>query len=153
MTKKILLLFVLFINLQLLAQKLTTTSYGSVLDENKSILKPEQVKTILYNYPEQLKDYSDGNKKKKLGNIFIIAGAGLIFTDLVISLTKDKSFPKMLSAIGIGSIAVGVPIKLGYSKKIKNAIDGYNNNKKIGYHEKLEITANNAGLGLKLSFN
>ena len=148
------LIIVLFaISIHSFSQELTTNSYGSVLNQDKTIIKPDEVKKLLANYPDQLNEYSLGHKKRKLGNVFIYSGVGLIFTDLIISLGKDKSFPKALSAVGFGAIAVGVPIKLGYSKKIKNAIDGYNSNKKVGYNQKLEIIGTNNGLGLKLSFN
>ena len=134
-------------------QELRTNSYGSVVNKENVILKTDDVKKILTNHPNQLAEYSLGIKKRNSGNIFIYSGIGLIFTDLIISLGKDLTFPKTLSAIGFGAIAVGVPIKLGYSKKIKNAIDGYNLDQKVGYQQNLEIIGNANGLGVKLSFN
>ena len=153
MIKKLSLIIMFLLPMSIFCQQLSTTTYGSVLNSEKTILKSDEVKQLLANYPEQLKEYSSGIKKRNTGNIFIYSGVGLIFTDLLVSLGKDLNFPSTLSAIGFGAIAVGVPIKIGYSKKIKNAIDGYNLNKKTAYSQKLELIGNNNGLGLKLTFN
>jgi hypothetical protein len=134
-------------------QKLNVNPNGNITDENKQILIPLEVKKLLANYPEQLALYDVGNTKKKIGNILLISGFGLIGTDLIISLTSDNQFPKMLSAIGLGAVALAIPVKIGYYNKIKSAVDGFNNNKKIGYSNKLEIIAKNTEIGLKLTFN
>ncbi|MBC7641592.1 MAG: hypothetical protein H7174_04540 [Flavobacterium sp.] len=153
MKHNLLIVFIFLLHINCYSQLLKTNSYGSVLNEDKTIVKPEDVKKLLANYPTQLNEYSLAIKKRNLGNIFIYSGVGLIFTDLLISLTKDLDFPKALSAVGFGAISVGVPIKLGYSKKIQNAINGYNSKKELGYNQKLEIIGNPSGLGIKLSFN
>ena len=146
-----LLVIILSINTSF-GQNLTVNEQGNVLDENKLVLKTNEVQKLLANYPEQLLLFNAGNKKKSIGNILLLSGCGLIATDLVISLTSDQQFPKLLSAIGLGAIIVAIPIKMGYSKKINTAINDYNNNKKIGYNNKLEVISNNAGIGLKLTF-
>ena len=135
-----------------LGQKLIVNSNGTVLDENNLIIKTADVQKILANYPEQLAMYNVGNKKKNTGNVLLLAGCGLIATDLVISLIADRQFPKLLSAIGLGTIALAIPIKMGYSKKISTAISDFNNQKNIGYNNKLEIISNNVGIGIKLTF-
>ena len=87
----------------------------------------------------------------------IIGGLGLLVTDIAIGANADVKFPSTLTYIGLGSIAIAIPIKVGFSKKIANVVSDYNAQKSVGYsesnHNKFELITNYNGFGLRLTLN
>jgi hypothetical protein len=74
-------------------------------------------------------------KQRHLLRIPLGFGTGFIITDLVTAASQDKVYPSALTYIGLTS-ALSIPIIIGHTKKIKTAIDGYNNSitdKKVGF--------------------
>ena len=70
--------------------------------------------------------------------------------------TVEKEKQKFtVAAIGLAAIIVAIPIKIGYTKKVKKAVDMMNTdlkNPKQGFIESSAIIANGNGLGIQLSF-
>ena len=62
----------------------------------------------------------------------------------------------VLAGIGVGVIAVTIPISSNANKKMKQAVDIYNASLDVGFYQQykpnLEIVANQHGLGLSLKF-
>jgi hypothetical protein len=58
--------------------------------------------------------------------------------------------------VGLATAVVGIPVRLGGIKNIKEAIEGYNfiPNKNISYFDKseLKVIANANGIGFQLEF-
>jgi hypothetical protein len=66
----------------------------------------------------------------------------------------DNGNPFVLSIVGLAAMVVAIPVKIGFSKKIKNVVTDYNHQKATGYNNpKLDLITNSNGLGLRLTLN
>jgi hypothetical protein len=152
------LIFLFFISTTItFAQKLNYAGNGNILDSNSNKLTPEQVEILLKDNDDLLRSYVAGRSKKSVGNIMLYGGLGLIATDLLIGATADKEYPTFFTIIGGITTLIAIPVKMGYSKKIKNVINDYNAKNGFTYKStsdaKLDFISNNAGLGMRLTFN
>jgi len=138
------------------SQTLTYKSGGKVLDSNNKILSPDEVRELLLNKPQLSDNYNTGRDKKTIGNVLLGAGIGFMVGDLVSGATRDIVYPTAFTYIGLAAIAISIPVKIGYSKKIKSAVEGYN--KQVALQDsKLNIEttslyANQNGFGLRITF-
>lgn len=175
MIKPLFFLLVFFWSLQSHSQKLVYKSNGTILDSESQKISPNQVRELLKDNQQLLTDFNDGRSKKTLGNILLIGGLGFLTADLVQGVTasgisatpigggqyalKDEknNYPSLLTYIGIASIVAAIPIKIGFSKKIKNVVTEYNNqNATTGNqfnNQKLDLITNSNGVGLRLTLN
>jgi hypothetical protein len=145
------------LNLSLVySQTLSLKSGGNIIDSNNQKLTPTEVRTLLNNTPELLNQYDAGRTKKTVGNILMGAGIGFIIGDLASGATQDITYPTTFTFIGMAALVIAIPIKIGYSKKIKSAVDGYN--KKVAVKDsdfKIEsssVIANQNGIGILFTF-
>jgi hypothetical protein len=135
--------------------QLTYKSCGRVYDAENKKLSKKEVRALLVNRPELLQSYNSGMTKKSIGGILIGGGIGAIVGSAAGAYVADVGFPTVGVALGVGMIAVGIPVRSGYTKKMNRAIDGYNgkvaDNSPISF-ENLSICANQNGVGLRLNF-
>jgi hypothetical protein len=157
MNFKSLLITFFLLNLSLVySQTLSLKSGGNIIDSNNQKLTPTEVRTLLNNTPELLNQYDAGRTKKTVGNILMGAGIGFIIGDLASGATQDITYPTAFTFIGMAALVIAIPIKIGYSKKIKSAVDGYN--KKVAVKDsdfKIEsssVKANQNGIGILFTF-
>ncbi|CAN1562461.1 hypothetical protein MCETHM1_02719 [Flavobacteriaceae bacterium] len=157
MNFKSLLITFFLLNLSLVySQTLSLKSGGNIIDSNNQKLTPTEVRTLLNNTPELLNQYDAGRTKKTVGNILMGAGIGFIIGDLAAGATQDITYPTAFTFIGMAALVIAIPIKIGYSKKIKSAVDGYN--KKVAVKDcdfKIEsssVIANQNGIGILFTF-
>jgi hypothetical protein len=133
-----------------------TYENGKIKDSNNKKISNSQVRELLSSHPQLLKQYSQGQTKASIGGLFLGFGIGFIAADLLTGATQDKVYPSAFTYIGIASALISIPITIGYSKKIKSAINGYNESlqtKKVGMKiEKLNIITNQNGIGMQISF-
>ncbi|MGG7034233.1 MAG: hypothetical protein ACI7YS_03455 [Flavobacterium sp.] len=162
-------------------QRLIYRDNGKIYDYQGQKLSPDQVREIYSSNYEFLDLYNEGRAKKIVGNIFLIAGAGMVITDLMVGLFQDEEFqitttkiepngpdivvsvssdtkksPTVLTYIGLATTLIAIPIKIGYSKKIKKSVDDYNKTISTSVHNRpanIEFVANAGGLGLRFSLN
>ena len=109
---------------------------------------------LLKKQPELLKSYNEGILKQNTGNLFIAAGVGFIVGDLASGLYGTTPYPRVATYIGLTTLIIAIPIKIGFSKKIQRAVDDYNKtvvNKTVTLEE-INIISNRNGIGLALSF-
>jgi hypothetical protein len=138
------------------SQTLSLKSGGNIIDSNNQKLTPTEVRTLLNNTPELLNEYDAGRTKKTVGNILMGAGIGFIIGDLASGATQDITYPTAFTFIGMAALVIAIPVKIGFSKKIKSAVDGYN--KQVAVQDsdfKIESTslyANQNGLGFLFTF-
>jgi hypothetical protein len=75
----------------------------------------------------------------------------------VIQLYNGKPVSTGLFAVGIVSMLVAIPVKIGFTKKIKHVVSEFNNQKLIGETNfkirSTDFIANSNGLGFRLTFN
>jgi hypothetical protein len=175
MIKPLFFLLLFFCSLQSHSQKLVYKSNGTILNSESQKISPNQVRELLKDNQQLLEDYNDGRSKKTLGNILIISGLGFLTADLVQGVTasgisatpigggqyalqdEKNNYPSLMTYIGIAAVIIAIPIKIGFSNKIKNVVTEYNNQNATGYKQfkepRLNLITNSNGIGLRLTLN
>ncbi|MDD5151491.1 MAG: hypothetical protein PHC28_13620 [Flavobacterium sp.] len=167
MIKQLVILFFFVCSLQSFSQKLVYKSNGTILNSENQKISPDQVRELLANSEKLLADYNAGRTKKTIGNILLIGGFGLLTTDVLVgastdgnttvsgnTIQSDRNYPSALTYVGLAALVVAIPVKIGFSKKIKNVVTDYNNQLTTGYNKpKLDIITNSNGLGLRFTLN
>ena len=175
MIKPLFFLLLFFCSLQSHSQKLVYKSNGTILDSESQKISPNQVRELLKDNQQLLEDYNDGRSKKTLGNILIISGLGFLTADLVQGVTasgisatpigggqyalqdEKNNYPSLMTYIGIAAVIIAIPIKIGFSNKIKNVVTEYNNQNATGYKQfnqpRMDLITNLSGIGLRMTLN
>ena len=157
MINRILLVFILFLGLQTFGQKITYLGNGNISDSNSVKITPEQVEALLKDNDDLLRSYVGARSKKSVGNIMLYGGLAMVATDLAIMSNQETKAFSLLTLLGGITTLIGIPVKMGFSKKIKNVVNEYNSKNGYTYNyendPKLEVITNNFGLGMRLSFN
>ena len=174
MIKPLFFLFIFFCSLQSFSQKLIYKSNGTILNSDNQKISPDQVRELLKDNEKLLADYNAGRTKKTAGNILLISGFGLLTADLIhgstasgitavptgggnYALQTEKTYPTALTYLGIAAVIIAIPVKIGFSKKIKNVVTEYNNQTATAYNQfnkqKLDLITNSNGIGLRLTLN
>ena len=137
--KKLLILFALLLATAFsYSQKLTVNESGNVFDSQNNKWTVTEVRDILYTNPKALELYKEGREKKTWGNVLIFGGLTAVATNVVINATTDnvkyeygqikRSEQTFVPAIiGAAMIVVGIPVKIGHTKRVKKAIEMHNN--------------------------
>jgi len=164
---------VLFLStFQSFSQKLVYKSNGNILNSENQNISPDEMRQLLANNEKLLVKYNAGRSKKTTGNVLLIGGLGLITADLVQGIISDgkttvsgngyllqseRNYPTALTYIGVAALVIVIPIKIGFSKKLRNVVEEYNNQEKLGYSDsnfkKLDLITNSNGIGLRLTLN
>lgn len=178
MIKQLFILLFFVCSLQSFSQKLVYKSNGNILNSENQKISPDQVRELLANNEKLLADYNAGRTKKTIGNVMLYGGLGIVVFDLG-RVVFDNAFsdgfsniissgipgsesgksgrrakPSVATYIGLASFVASIPIKIGFSKKIKNVVSEYNNLKNTVYNQqKLDIITNSNGIGLRLTLN
>lgn len=171
MNKPLFFLFILFCSLQMYSQKLVYKSNGTILNSENQKISPDQVRELLKDNQKLLADYNAGRTKKTTGNILLIGGLGLLTADLIhgatasgmtavptgggyYNLQTEKTYPTALTFLGVAATLIAIPVKIGFSKKIKNVVTEFNNQNATGYNKpKLDLITNSNGIGLRFTLN
>jgi hypothetical protein len=101
--------------------------------------------------------YKQAKSKEALGGFLLGFGIGLTVGDLAIGLFSDQEYPTAMTYIGLGSVAVAIPILSGRKKRYEEAVSIYNSEHKelkLGANIPIELNAisNQNGLGFQLKF-
>ena len=156
MNSKFLLFAFLLFSTVTFSQQLTLKSGGKIYDSNNKKLSNAAVKELLASQPELLEQYKQGRTKASVGGFLLGFGIGMLGADLASGLTQDKTYPTTLTYVGLVSTLISIPVMIGHSKKIKKAIDGYNESlliHKTGFNfEKINVITNQNGIGMRISF-
>ena len=167
MIKRFYLLFFFFYSFHSYSQKLVYQSNGNITDTENNKISPSGVRVLLANNEKLLADYNFGRKKKTVGNILLFGGAALIGTTVTVAIidfseeiqlkNSTKNYVQAIYIVGLASVIIAIPIKIGFSKKIKNVVTEYNNQTTTGYNQfykqKLDLITNSNGIGLRLTLN
>ncbi len=152
------------------SQKLIYKSNGNILNSNGQELSSNLVRIVLRENQQLLKNYNAARTKKNIGNILLISGPVLSFVgafsyalagfDAGLAPENeeiDRSIPKIIAFTGLVAFAVAIPVKIGFSKKIKNVVSEYNHQTAIGCNQinepKLDLITNSNGIGLRFTLN
>ena len=167
MIKRFYLLFFFFYSFHSYSQKLVYQSNGNITDTENNKISPSGVRVLLANNEKLLAGYNFGRKKKTVGNILLFGGAALIGTTVTVAIidfseeiqlkNSTKNYVQAIYIVGLASVIIAIPIKIGFSKKIKNVVTEYNNQTTTGYNQfnkqKLDLITNSNGIGLRLTLN
>jgi len=112
----------------------------------------QKMKDLDYTAYANFKSYTN---KSSWGGFLLGLGGGLIIADAVKSMVSNESYPSGFSAVGAASLLASYPILKGRKKKLKKAIETYNqaiseqaseNDYQIGF------VANGRGIGFQINF-
>ncbi|QZK90093.1 hypothetical protein K5V07_06145 [Flavobacterium sp. CHNK8] len=169
MIKRIFVLIIFFSTFQSYSQKIVYKSNGNILDSEREKITPNQVRELLKDNQQLLADYNIGRTKKTVGNILLISGPVLLFTGTMAYVISgfdqgmnpefegkpNKSIPIIIMGTGLAALLITIPVKIGFSKKIKNVVTDYNNQNAIGNKQfestKVDLITNSNGVGLRLT--
>ena len=170
MKKNFTILF-LMLTLACYSQQLTYKSGGTVYNFENEKLTPDEVRSLLANNSEALSLYNSGRSKKTWGNVLFYGGLGLVTANLVVGMNTDNSttsyggngyYPSVKSErtnmtaaiIGGALLVASIPIKIGFPKKIKSALEKYNSSLVDTYKAvpKTTLLASANQIGLRIEF-
>ncbi|MEC4003245.1 hypothetical protein OX283_001135 [Flavobacterium sp. SUN052] len=156
---------------------LTFKSTSRVFNSNNVKLSPAEVRNLFSSNPEALRLYNSGKTKQTLGNILLYGGSVTLVGKFIYNATQNnsstqivgygsfgqpiivnnsKTYSNTLLFISGAIILIAIPIKIGFSKKIKKAVSLMNEdlkNPKTGFNiESTSFISNSNGLGLSITF-
>jgi hypothetical protein len=171
--KKNITTLMLLVTFAAFSQQLTYKSGGAVYNGENKKLSPNEVRTLLATNSEALSLYNAGRNKKTWGNVLFYGGLGLVATNLIVSANTDNTTVSSYNSNSYGSpsvhsesanmtaaiiggalIVASIPIKIGFPKKIKAALDKYNTGLVDNYSPKHQVTliASAYQFGFRLEF-
>ncbi len=171
MKKIFLFLFILSMSLKSWSQILVYKGSGVIANQKNTVLTPNLVRIALTKNPDLLHEYNIGRRKLTIGNTLLIAGPivlGVGTMAYVISGFDEgmnpefegklnRSIPKIIMGTGFAALLIAIPVRIGFSRKIKNVVAEYNNQNATGYKQfestKVDLITNSNGIGLRLTLN
>ena len=181
--KKTKFLIILMFNLYAFSQNKYTYMNGGRILENGKKINPTEIRNLLINNQRTLELYESGRVKKTFGNVLIYSGLATLISKYIYDLsyspkligqssssynygpynntayinsyTYEPPPSKTMYVVGGILIVVAIPIKAGFSKRIKKAVVLMNqdsNNPKTTFIESSDIIANSNGIGLSINF-
>ena len=152
--KKLVQLVVLIVGLQSFSQQIVLEK-GRFFVEGKQISSRETKQLLLTDY-KATRLFQKAKSKESIGGLLLGLGVALTVSDVAIGISSNVKYPSALTYAGVAVAAISIPILSGRSKKIKDAIDSYNESSKgIGsynYDLNYHIVANQNGIGIQLKF-
>ena len=152
--KKIVQLVVLLVCLQSFSQEIILEK-GKYFVGGKQISTRETKQLLLTDYKATWL-FQKAKSKESIGGLLLGLGVALTVSDIAVGISSDVKYPSVLTYAGAAVAAISIPILSGRSKKIKEAIDSYNQSlKEIGsnnYDFKYQIVADQNGIGIQLKF-
>jgi len=152
--KKLILIFAVLFSITAFSQEIKIER-GKYYVDGKQISSRDTKKMLEVN-PKALALFKSGKSKEANGGLLIGLGSALIIVDAVKGMVSDLKFPSAATYIGIGSLAISIPIMIGKNKKMRDGIDLYNNGlKNTGTNDsnlELHVISNQNGYGVQLRF-
>lgn len=160
--KNILLVFTLLISLSAFSQKPTlgdTSPKPLTLEKGKIYLEGEQipsyqVRKILASNVRSASLYKKAKTKEGLGGTLLGLGITLSTVDFAIGIFSGADYPTAITYAGVGMVAVSIPVLSGRAKKVKEAVEAYNDGLKntTSLDFDLNAVANQNGVGIQIKF-
>ena len=162
--KQLLFIFTLLLGLTAFSQGLTlknNTPNELILKKGKIYqndvqIPSYQVKKILASNLHSLHLYKEAKSKEALGGMLLGIGITASVVDLAIGLFSDVKYPTVISYVGLGAIAISIPILSGRAKKVEEAVktynDGLKNTSSNDTDFNLSAVANQNGIGIQIKF-
>ena len=145
----------------------TSDRNGNVYDSKKNKVAPEVFKQLLQANQPALDLYNAGRTKKTVGNVLLYGGLATGIGNFIYEAnkgiepygaynnSKSESTPNVLFFVAGAMVVIAIPIKIGFSKKVKKSVEMYNadaKQTKVSSIETTAILANRNGIGLAFTF-
>jgi hypothetical protein len=181
--KKIILIITLLFTFLSFSQNIYTFKSGGRILENGKLISPTEIRELIRNNKEALEVYNSGRNKKTFGNVLLYGGIVTMIgkiaydathppkliqtaqssytygpynnTAYIYNYAYEPAPSRALYFIGAGFIISSIPIKIGFSNKIRQAIALINKDArtpKTTFVESSEIIANSNGIGISIKF-
>lgn len=166
--KKYILLFIIAIPFCMFSQDNYTFKNGGKVLLNNNRIYPSEIRYKFSSNPAIVATYDAGRLKKTFGTVLLYGGLGIFTGNLLYDLTTDTTIKSStygspnndkVSVVGYiigGALAlISIPIKIGYSNKIRQAIDLMNKESKSPKTTEIEsanIIVNTNGVGFAITF-
>lgn len=128
---------------------------GKFYKEGKQISSRE-TKVLLESDLHALQLFNSAKSKETLGSTLLGLGITMTVVDLAIGLFSDAKYPTALTYAGLSSIVISIPILSGRAKRMKEAIESYNNSIKNSsvFDGNFDMNAmvNQNGVGIQINF-
>lgn len=128
---------------------------GKFYKDGLQISTFETKKLLVTNY-KALSRFQKGKNKESIGFMLTGIGAALITVDLVKGLVSDVKYPTALTYVGVGFVALSIPILSGRNKKIREGINFYNEGLKttgeLNSNLQVSVISNQNGYGFRINF-
>ena len=160
--KKIIFIVIFFPIICFSQDQLTYKSGGRIYNSDNQKLTGDDVRSMMAQNSEELKLYNAGKSKQTVGNIMLYGGIATVAINHYSilqnaknkgAINSDRNIPYI---IGAGLIITAIPIKIGFSKKIKKAVtlinEGLKNPKTSFNIESTNFISNSNGLGISITF-
>lgn len=156
---------------------LTFKSTSRVFNSDNVKLTSSEVRDLFATNPEALRLYNSGKTKQTLGNILLYGGSATLIGKFLFNATKtdnsyevvgygsfgqpivvnnSKTYSNTLLFVSAGIILIAIPIKIGFSKKIKRAVLLMNEDlktPKTSFNiESTSFVSNSNGIGISITF-
>ncbi|MEC4003833.1 hypothetical protein OX283_004130 [Flavobacterium sp. SUN052] len=152
--KYIITSLLLLLGLQSFSQEIKFEN-GKFYKDGLQISTFETTQLLVTNY-KALSRFKKGKSKESLGFMLTGIGAALITVDLVKGLVSDVQYPSALTYVGVGFVAVSIPILSGRNKKIREGINFYNDGLKttgqVNSDLQVSVISNQNGYGFRINF-
>ena len=127
---------------------------------NGNRLSNNEIETLLNVEPSIYEQYEKGKNGALLGNILLGGGIGLFIgggiNNLMLSSSQSGGGGPALLIVGLVTGVIGIPVKIGGVKNIKQAITRYNAlpKKQVSFldNAELKIIASSNGVGFQFQF-
>jgi hypothetical protein len=162
--KQTLLFLIVFIPFFCFSQDvLTYKSGGRIFNSSNQKIAPEAVRGLLINNQRALALYESGKTKQTVGNILLYGGLTTFIAQHLYLVNKAKengiNYEKannVLYFVGAAMVVIAIPIKIGFSKKIKKSValinEDFKNPKTSFNIESTSFISNANGLGFSITF-
>lgn len=141
---------------------LTFKSTSRVFNSDNVKLSSTEVRDLFTTNPEALKLYNVGMTKKTIGNILLYGGISTVVIKHISALNRTndgpnfESYSNVLYFVGAGAALIAIPIKIGFSKKIKKSVELINEDiktPKTSFNiESTSFISNSNGVGFSITF-
>ncbi len=154
--KKTIILSLLFVSVFSYSQQMDFEN-GKFFLQGKRI-DSREARTLFASNLKSAALYKQAKSKEAWGGFALGFGIGLTVGDLAIGLFSDKEYPSAMTYVGLGSIAISIPILSGRKKRYEEAVKIYNSEHKENIlgatHNTYELHAigNQNGFGFSIKF-
>lgn len=156
---KIIIVVVLIFSMNTFSQSTFKFKSGGRVTYNDVKMSSDSIRNLMSSSPNALELYNIGRTKKTVGNVLLFGGIGGVLIALNNQRraysTADGGASYTPLIVGGVMLITAIPVKIGFSNKIRQAIILANQdlrNPKTSYIESTDLVINSNGIGFQITF-